>query len=409
MDGHEDRLRVKRAGSSHATAISPAGAPTTTSGGSGKSQRRLEEHDRTVLLCFDASREGFLWLSRYVCFPFLLVVLFNSLATAWHYVFVPWQVFDDTLLLLFVAGTHMLAVFVLYLLFKTSLTPAGHVPLDWEPPSELVESGTYREPSSRDISSVNWCGKCHSHRPKRAHHCRYCQRCVLVFDHHCPWINNCVGWANMKYFMLLLFYTSIFAAAICFSFFVRCYQVTWASPEAVSSFTKLLLVGLLLTWSSFGFGVVSLAQSMMLQIVYLTPSCEKAHLKKRVQQSLKMPRLDRLGFLRHNITLVFGAHSALWYVPTPPDSDPYNYPSFTDTLILDDDDVPSQDGHLDHLVSEQRESLDMLRQMRAVDRKGGASDDDEEDARLTTWKAKEATTDNFDPALFYGQVPRKGG
>jgi hypothetical protein len=40
---------------------------------------------------------------------------------------------------------------------------------------------------------------------------------------------------------------------------------------------------------------------------------------------------------------VFGAHSALWYVPTPPDSDPYNYPSFTDTLILDDD-VPSQDG-----------------------------------------------------------------
>jgi hypothetical protein len=131
MDGHEDRLRVKRAGSSHATAISPAGAPTTTSGGSGKSQRRLEEHDRTVLLCFDASREGFLWLSRYVCFPFLLVVLFSSLATAWHYVFVPWQVFDDTLLLLFVAGTHMLAAFVLYLLFKASLTSAGHVPLDW--------------------------------------------------------------------------------------------------------------------------------------------------------------------------------------------------------------------------------------------------------------------------------------
>ncbi len=45
-----------------------------------------------------------------------------------------------------------------------------------EPPSEMLESGKYVEPSSRDISSTNWCGKCHSHRPKRAHHCRYCQR-----------------------------------------------------------------------------------------------------------------------------------------------------------------------------------------------------------------------------------------
>jgi hypothetical protein len=61
----------------------------------------------------------------------------------------------------------------------------------------------------------------------------------------------------------------------------------------VTLFTKLVLVGLLMTWSSFGFGIVSLAQAMMLQVVYLTPSCEKAHLKKRVQQSLKMPRLVR--------------------------------------------------------------------------------------------------------------------
>lgn len=92
--------------------------------------------------------------------------------------------------------------------------------------SELVvrdvaaaENGTELPPeflSRRSITSkrdgrFRLCRTCHVWKPDRCHHCSACNRCILRMDHHCPWLPDCVGFRNQKYFIQFLMYATLYA------------------------------------------------------------------------------------------------------------------------------------------------------------------------------------------------------
>ena len=56
------------------------------------------------------------------------------------------------------------------------------------------------------VEEGRYCETCDCPKPDMCHHCSVCKKCVLKMDHHCPWVMNCVGVRNYRYFFNFIFY-----------------------------------------------------------------------------------------------------------------------------------------------------------------------------------------------------------
>ena len=76
----------------------------------------------------------------------------------------------------------------------------------YEVPIKVVHKGTYK--------ITRLCNTCGIAKPFRSHHCTDCDNCTLNFDHHCPWLGNCVARRNYIFFMFFLTFLNLNSAFI---------------------------------------------------------------------------------------------------------------------------------------------------------------------------------------------------
>eukprot|EP00927_Polykrikos_kofoidii_P066253 TRINITY_DN61884_c0_g1_i1.p1 TRINITY_DN61884_c0_g1~~TRINITY_DN61884_c0_g1_i1.p1 ORF type:complete len:345 (+),score=35.24 TRINITY_DN61884_c0_g1_i1:71-1105(+) len=207
---------------------------------------------------------------------------------------------------------HTLTGMMLYCLVRCILTFPGTIPdgAGWDLHADTADGSTavslIEKKQTGERRHCKWCLK---FKPDRCHHCRVCNICVLRMDHHCPWVYNCIGFQNYKFFFLLL----VYAAADLIFITLTMFDSLWWSTRIDVSICVMMALAVGETYAAFLTVVLVLFLGfhtwLMLKAITTVEFCEKSMKKDSYDSSI----YSQGWFL--NICAVLGQRPSLWLLP----------------------------------------------------------------------------------------------
>ncbi|XP_069487687.1 palmitoyltransferase ZDHHC2 isoform X3 [Ambystoma mexicanum] len=158
--------------------------------------------------------------------------------------------------------------------------------------------------------AIRYCDRCQLVKPDRCHHCSVCDKCILKMDHHCPWVNNCVGFSNYKFFLLFLAYSllyCLFIAATDLRFFIKFW--TNGLPDTQAKFHIMFLF--------FAAAMFSVSLSSLFGY-HCWLVCKNRSTLEAFRTPIFRHGTDKNGFslgFSKNLRQVFGDEKKYWLLP----------------------------------------------------------------------------------------------
>lgn len=199
-----------------------------------------------------------------------------------------------------------------------------------------TDPGTIRERSPpASFQNPRVCKLCQGQwKPPRAHHCKTCQRCIFRMDHHCPWINNCVGLSNQKHFILFLGYTALSAIVTLLLLIASASYWLWSQKswsDAAPPGTAALVCS--------GIVAVMCLAAVLFVGDFLQEQIESIQTNSTLVETYQRTHGERTTFMEH-FQIVFGRRWYCWpwpFVSAPP-------PDYAERAVPDDENAPPWDA-----------------------------------------------------------------
>lgn len=163
----------------------------------------------------------------------------------------------------------------------------------------------YRSKTMSGLDSAAWvptCSECQAPQPVKARHCSVCNRCIFHIDHHSPWVNNCVGLENQRFYLLFLLYSMIGVTYNLCSFVAIWNHYLYKESQHLMNFIFITDLLLLVSLGCLNLWHWSLAMTGVSSVDLLCG---------RTSSTLTGQKRQRLTFrsIKDNLYRVFGTHS----------------------------------------------------------------------------------------------------